>query len=80
MVKVLPVEEIVKRWEIGMLVTPPLPCPVCNKLTRSDWKCQWCKIQWDEKQMKVREEMKSNFLNNYPYDVQEILRKEGFNW
>ena len=43
------------RWEEGMLATPPVPCPKCQRKTQAKWRCQHCRVEWNSEQLRIRD-------------------------
>jgi hypothetical protein len=77
-IRLPPVEEIARRWEIGMLATPPLPCPSCGKHTRAKYQCQWCKKMWNEGELDIRHQLRIMFYEGYDEDTRTKLRALGY--
>ncbi len=59
MVNIPTPEVAAQRWVKGMLKTPPVPCPVCNRKTRSEYACQYCKSIYTSEQIALRREMQN---------------------
>jgi hypothetical protein len=57
--------EIAERWFQGMLSSPPIECPVCNRKTMAFVECQWCKTHWTKDQLELRAEQRRQFINSY---------------
>ncbi len=70
-------KETAERWRLGMLTTPPIPCPNCGRKTRAEGRCQYCKKKWNEEEMEARRRLRIFFVKQYPKAVLEELEKEG---
>ncbi|KYK37175.1 MAG: hypothetical protein HXS46_12825 [Theionarchaea archaeon] len=66
-----PVKVSIEKYVKGTLRTPPIPCPICGKKTKAIYKtkCQWCRSEWNEEQLKERERLRIKQIETY--------RKEG---
>lgn len=51
-----------KKHKRGSLITPAVECPVCEKKTRADNKCQLCKTEWNKEQLKIRDKQKAEII------------------
>ena len=78
MVDVPPIEQIVEDWRIGMLATPPLACPFCNRLTRARYECQWCKKHWGHSELDLRRQQRLVRYSEYDFGTQNTLRQRGY--
>ena len=78
MVDVPPIEQIVEDWKIGMLATPPLRCPLCGRLTRARYECQWCKKQWGDSELEIRRKERLVRYSEYDFETQNLLRHRGY--
>lgn len=65
MVKVPSPEIMAERWVVGMLKTPPVPCPVCGRRTRAESQCQYCKTVYTSDQNALRDGLRKLFMSSY---------------
>jgi len=56
------VENWFKKHKRGTLITPAVECPVCEKKTRADYKCQLCKKEWSKEELKIRDKQKAKII------------------
>jgi len=63
-----------------MLVTPPVPCPECGKVSRAKEICQWCGRRWDRDELKQREIFRNRIINSYNKNIREKLKRLGYVW
>jgi len=64
MTKLPMAEEMSTRWVKGMLETLPISCPICGRKTMSDWRCQWCKSQWNTEQIEQVRKQRKELVEN----------------
>jgi hypothetical protein len=65
-------------WKLGMLATPPAPCPNCGRLTRAKYHCPWCDKYWDTNELRKREIFKRQIFANYNLRTRKGLRRLGY--
>lgn len=69
--------EFADKWVVGMLATPAIPCPKCDRKTRAEWRCQYCKTKWSSAELEERRRLRKECVNQYP---RHLLKKlEGRN-
>ncbi|MEM2760258.1 MAG: hypothetical protein QXU32_06715 [Nitrososphaerales archaeon] len=78
MARFIPARHMGERWNLGMLATPNVPCPVCGKVSRAKETCPWCDAHWDKNELKQREMFRRQIINSYSKNVKEKLRRLGY--
>jgi hypothetical protein len=78
MVVMPPIEQIIEDWRIGMLATPPLKCPLCNRITRARYACQWCKRAWNDIELDLRMLDRLAYYSQYDSQTRTILQNRGY--
>ena len=67
-------EVMAERWVIGMLKTPPVPCPVCHRRTRAELTCQYCKTIYTSDQLSLRDDLRKLFLASYNEETKQRIK------
>jgi ribosomal protein L32 len=73
-----PARHIGEQWNLGMLATPPVPCPECGKVSRAKEICPWCDTQWSRGELKQREISRKNIISSYNKNIREKLKRSGY--
>lgn len=79
MVRVPSIQQVTRDWKIGMLATPPLNCPLCGKMTRAKYACQWCKKEWNEEELDLRRQQRLAYYSQYDPRTRMALLERGYN-
>jgi hypothetical protein len=69
------IREIVKDWSVGMVATPPIECPLCGKLTRAPYACQWSRTEWGDRESELRRQQQLSRYVRYDTETQNALQQ-----